>query len=275
MEKAPGAKVFDLFLFMGQSNMAGRGITSEKWPQKAPVPDTEAGAEFRAVSDPSRLYPVREPFGAQENRTPGINDGSMKTGSMVSAFVMEYAKETGVPVLGVSASKGGSSIAQWMPDAPDGFLPDALARLAACEAYCAAGGLTLRHRFVLWCQGETDGDHGTPDDKYAAQFRTLLDTLLAHGIEHLFMVHIGRCNIPGSEDRYDRLIALQDKIAADTPAVTMVSTCLAGMRSRGLMKDSFHYYQQAYNEAGEEAARNTAAYVMREMSKGADVERKC
>ena len=92
MEKAPGAKVFDLFLFMGQSNMAGRGITSEKWPQKAPVPDTEAGAEFRAVSDPSRLYPVREPFGAQENRTPGINDGSMKTGSMVSAFVMKMQK---------------------------------------------------------------------------------------------------------------------------------------------------------------------------------------
>lgn len=26
---------FDLIMFMGQSNMAGRGVVSEKWPQPA------------------------------------------------------------------------------------------------------------------------------------------------------------------------------------------------------------------------------------------------
>ena len=26
----------DLFLFMGQSNMAGRGIVNDTWPEKAP-----------------------------------------------------------------------------------------------------------------------------------------------------------------------------------------------------------------------------------------------
>lgn len=30
-------KEYDLFLFCGQSNMAGRGITSGQWPEKAPV----------------------------------------------------------------------------------------------------------------------------------------------------------------------------------------------------------------------------------------------
>lgn len=260
-KQACTAETFDLFLFMGQSNMAGRGITSERWPQEAPVPDREAGAEYRAVTDPAGLHPVREPFGVNENRTPGIHDGAMKTGSMVSAFVKEYYQETGVPVLGVSASKGGSSIAQWIPGAPEGYLADAMKRLAACEAYCKAHSLVIRHRFVLWCQGETDGDLGTEDDRYQEDFRKLLSALFAHGIERLFMVRIGKCNIPGAYDRYDRMIALQDKIASDTPGVAMVSTCLAGMRSRGLMKDSFHYYQQAYNEAGEEAARNAAKLV--------------
>lgn len=265
MSEAAGSSrrgaVYDLFLFMGQSNMAGRGITDSRWPEKAPAVPPEAGAEFRAVSDPTRLYPVCEPFGAAENRTPGINDGRMKTGSMVSAFVRAYYGITGVPVAAVSASKGGSSIAQWQPDAPEQYLPDAMRRFADCEAYFAAHGLTLRHRFVLWCQGETDGDLSTSEADYRARFDRLLDVLLSHGIERLFLVRIGHCNIPGAGKRYDYLIRLQDEIADKTPAVTMVSTCLAGMQARGLMKDEFHYFQKAYNEAGEEAGKNAGRYV--------------
>ena len=30
-------EIYDLILFAGQSNMAGRGIVTDKWPQKAPV----------------------------------------------------------------------------------------------------------------------------------------------------------------------------------------------------------------------------------------------
>ena len=48
-------KGYDLFLFAGQSNMAGRGITSERFPGKAPAVLKGAGVEFRAVSDPGRL----------------------------------------------------------------------------------------------------------------------------------------------------------------------------------------------------------------------------
>ena len=34
------------------------------------------------------------------------------------------------------------------------------------------------------------------------------------------------------------------------------------MKARGLMKDSFHYYQAGYNEVGKDAAINTAKYVL-------------
>ena len=43
-------KTVDLFLFMGQSNMAGRGIVSEKWAQPAPQIMEGAGYEYRAIS---------------------------------------------------------------------------------------------------------------------------------------------------------------------------------------------------------------------------------
>ena len=36
------------------------------------------------------------------------------------------------------------------------------------------------------------------------------------------------------------------------------------MKARGLMKDSFHYYQAGYNEVGKDAAQNTAKYVLTE-----------
>lgn len=62
------------FFLLGQSNMAGRGITCEKWPQPAPALLSGAGYEFRAVSDPDRLYPIQEPFGVGENRPDGIDD---------------------------------------------------------------------------------------------------------------------------------------------------------------------------------------------------------
>ena len=58
-------KRVDIIIFMGQSNIAGRGSTSEIWPETAPEVMEGAGWEFRAVTDPSKLYPIQEPFGIE------------------------------------------------------------------------------------------------------------------------------------------------------------------------------------------------------------------
>ncbi|MFK3936206.1 sialate O-acetylesterase [Alkalihalobacillus sp. NPDC078783] len=94
----------DLVLFMGQSNIAGRGVAED-----APRVAEGHGFEFRAITDPTRLYPVTEPFGVNENKDDGITEET-KTGSLVSAFINEYYSITKVPIVAVSASKGGSSI---------------------------------------------------------------------------------------------------------------------------------------------------------------------
>ena len=52
----------DVAIFMGQSNMAGRGEAID-----SVVAEQGHGYEFRAVADPSKLYDVVEPFGATEN----------------------------------------------------------------------------------------------------------------------------------------------------------------------------------------------------------------
>lgn len=256
-------KTADLFMFMGQSNMAGRGISTSEHPELPPTITDGAGFEFRAVSAPTRLYPMSEPFGKDENNPCGINDGQMKSGSMVTAFTNEYFCGNGkIPVVGVSASKGGSSLSQWQTDSTERYLPDSVERLKKAVGFLEKENYEIRHKYMLWCQGETDADIGTSENDFERMFSKLLDVMFDNGIEKCFMVRIGNCNIEGSFDRYKYIIRLQDKIAATDDRVVMVSHCLEKMRERGLMKDAFHYFQCAYNECGTEAGKNTAQFVM-------------
>lgn len=238
--------------------MAGRGITSPRWPQGAPALHPGAGLEYRAVSDPGHLHPLGEPFGAAENDPAGICEPGKKTGSLVTAFVNAYYGETGVPVIGVSASKGGSAQEQWQGD--HDLLTDALGRLDRARQYLAGQDLRVRHRYLLWCQGETDGDHGTSAPVYKEGFCRMLARFRAAGIEHCFLIAIGQYNGDKGFD-YGPIHAAQLELARDLPDVTLVSDGFWGMRDRGLMKDSFHYYQQAYNEVGTAAGKAAAAFV--------------
>lgn len=254
-------KTVDLFMFMGQSNMAGRGIVSNAWRESAPRIIEDAGYEFRAISDPTTIYDIKEPFGINENNEEGIDDGIKKTGSMVTAFINAYYKNTGVTVIGVSASKGGSTLAQWQPDSKEGYLKDSVERFKSAVSFLETNGFHIRHKFMLWCQGESDGDMHTSEKDFKSQFNTVLKTMMDAGIEKMFMVRIGNCNIPGSEDRYKDYIRYETEIAQENKNVVMVSCDLAGMKKRGLMKDDFHYYQAGYNECGTDAGVNAAYYV--------------
>ena len=248
----------DVFLFAGQSNMAGRGVSCERFPETAPAVLPGAGWEYRAVSAPGQLFPIAEPFGIHENNPDGIHE-NLKTGSMVSAFVNAYSAKTLIPVVGVSASKGGSVMAEWQPDTP--YLTDALNRLAATRNWLNHNKYRIRHTFVLWCQGESDGDAGTKKEAYLQGFDRMLGAMLLSGVERLFLVRIGHCNVEGSFFRYVPMMEWQEEIAQSNDRVTMVSRLFSTMRDRGLMKDAFHYYQAAYNEVGTEAGESAAVWV--------------
>ena len=254
----------DLFMFMGQSNMAGRGITSDIHPEPAPELLPGVGYEYRAVTAPDMLCELCEPFGCRENRSDGINDGDMKTGSMVTSFVNAYYGITEIPVVGVSASKGGSRIEQWQPGTP--FLNDAAKRFDMAVRYLENNDHVIRHKYMLWCQGESDGDVKTPREVYKKCFFNMLSVMTEHGIEKCFLIKTGESN--GGEDyTYHEIQAAQDEIAAESDAVVIVSERLAEMKGRGLMKDAFHYFQQAYNEVGHDAGINTARYIEAEKNK--------
>ncbi len=296
------ASAIDLILFAGQSNMAGRGDAAETAPCEAFM-----GREFRAVSDPAGLYPIREPFGIKENNRDGMDDGRKKTGGMVCAFVRKYYELTGHAVIAVSASKGGSSSARWVKT----YAADAAMRLRRARAYLEAERIKIAHTYVLWSQGETDGDKGLDARQYFESFLAIWSILREAGAEKCFLVQTGHFNyvkyprgakgIKGAEldRRYEVIRRTQERMCVDAregsgrrengefPAICgeegLFRTDLAGYVNAdtvtclpdvymvasfepylGMMKDLYHYRQQAYNEVGETAAGNMAAVILKD-----------
>lgn len=254
--KFPKNNIVDVIIFSGQSNMAGRGITNEEHTESYPtVPDGYA-YEFKAITDPTKLTPLAEPFGKNENKTGGINDGSLKTGGLVASFAIAYYKGNGnIPLVGISASKGDSGIDQWQPNASEGYLSDALQRLSDCISFLTAKGFVIRHKYLCWCQGEHD--YGLTST-YAEKWQTMYNAFANAGIEKCLFIRIGN---NANDDSYATMISTQTEMAKTNKDIVMVSTDFAGMKTRGMMKDQYHYYQDAYNECGKYAGVNSAIFA--------------
>lgn len=140
-------------------------------------------------------------------------------------------------------------------------MSDALERFKITESFCLSQDIKLHHKYVVWCQGESDGDAQTSSEEYKEKFQKLQGKLKEAGIEHIFLIAIGRYNGEKAID-YSLIHDTQLELAKENEMVTLVSDSFQHMKERGLMKDAFHYFQQAYNEVGTEAGAATGEYVM-------------
>ena len=244
-------KVVDLVMFMGQSNMAGRG----DYTQATTVP-TGHGYEFRAVSDPTKLYDIgSQAFGKDENN--GVINETSKTGSMVPALMNSYYNYTGVPIVGVSASMGGKDISFWATNGD--ALNETITRYNTTKTWLESNGYTIRHNYMVWCQGETDGRLATTIDTYKTKLKELFSEMQKQGIEKSMVIRIG--NNRDDATLYDNIIKAQTELCAENDDFVMITAELAGMAEDGLMKDTAHYKQEGYNIAGADAGKNMAYYV--------------
>lgn len=267
----PGGKSVILIAFMGQSNMAGRGLDPNTGTFSADAIDAIEGAgyEFKAITDPTKLYDLTKRFGREENKLDGIFDGDRenttilyKTGGCVPAFVNAFWERTKIPIVAVSASEGGTDISKWQKNASGGRYEDAVSRINACAAWLTANGYAILHKYIAWCQGETDGDIGTT----ATNYKTLLNAFFADmvtdcGIEKLLNIRIGQWN--GTPDgKYNTIINAQNDLCQNNDNFIMLTTVTATFKDRSMMKDTWHYTQAAYNMMGEFAGNNFAEFYI-------------
>lgn len=243
-----------LMMFMGQSNMAGRGTACQ-----APAVEPGAGYEFKAITRPDTLCPLAEPFGELEDNPSGVYEPGMKTGSMVSAFVSAFYGITHTPVVGVSCAKGGSCIREWMPGTP--YYRDAVERNRACRLWLRAHGVEIIKNTVVWCQGCTDGDLHTDPQQYRTDTETFLHTYMSGcGMDTCFLIQIG--NHRDDPALYVPIQQAQLELVQEDQDIVLVSQVLKTFAQKGLMKDEFHYLQAGYNLVGEDAGKHTAEYLM-------------
>src|SRR5574344_752211 len=135
----------DLVIFMGQSNMAGRGECAD-----ASVCFPGHGFEYKAVTAPDRLCPVAEPFGKDQD-TDAVNDFDntgkpRRKGDMVPALMESYYSACGVPIVGTACSRGGTSTVYWTSPA---VLSESVSRLQAAKDFLKKTGCTVRHIYMV------------------------------------------------------------------------------------------------------------------------------
>lgn len=248
----------DLVLFIGQSNMAGRGTSSQ-----ATAVQNGHAYEFRAISDPTRLYPLVEPFGVNENNADSGVSEDKKTGSLVSAFCESYYEITQIPIVAVSCSQGGTGINFWDTNRP--AYADACNRMNSAKQYLnSTDAFTLRNTFIVWLQGETDGDNGVVAERYTKTLAKIFDSFKKDvGVNHCFIIPIGSFNGQNENTKlsYDVIRQSQIDFCKTYSDATVISIQLYDMYLYGYMKDNFHYTQQGYEIVGKDAGTNMAEYV--------------
>ncbi|MBD5135653.1 MAG: sialate O-acetylesterase [Lachnospiraceae bacterium] len=248
-------KTVDLMIFMGQSNMAGRGDNLKL----APEIEKNTAYEFRAITNPDRLYTMKEPFGKNENLIGGINDVSrgdgIKSGGMVSMLCKTYFEETGVPVVGVSASIGGVRANLFSPGGE--LFNDAVNRLNKAKRYLNKNGYNIRHIYMVWCQGEADGSGNLSIDKYVNCVKEIIAKMrLLGGIEKCFVVQTGTYELRD----YSGVRAAQDKLCKNYKYARMATRAAVKLQEKGMM-NAQHYTQEGYNYVGYWAGMGISKYT--------------
>ena len=245
-------KDIDLIFFMGQSNMSGAGGDASA----APHVSEDAGMEFRAVSDPTKLYPITEPFGINENCPTGLHEyPGAKKGSLVSAFVNEYHRRTGRKVIAVSISMGATDMTTWKTQ---GVIDDVKNRFDTTVTWLGNNGYTIGHLYALWLHGESDAIEGTNPEVYRTALDDIMRPLFIGGLQKVFIIMPGRTI--DYKDIFLDIINMQKKICAESGYYAVATTILTRV-STEYMKDQYHYNQHVLNMVGIDAARAVAYYT--------------
>lgn len=130
---------FDLYVCIGQSNMAGRATLTPE------VMDTLQNVYL--LNDKGNFEPAVNPL----NRYSTVRkDLSMQRLGPAYGFAKEMARQTKRPVGLVVNARGGSSINSWLKGNKDGYYEEALSRVRIAMKQ---GGVL---KAILWHQGEAD-----------------------------------------------------------------------------------------------------------------------
>lgn len=153
---------FDVYLMIGQSNMAGRGYLNES----DTINNIDGVWILNVEGEPE---PARVPFNLYSTIR---KEAELQRMSPTYSFSQQMHAVTGRNILIVQNARGGSSIKSWQPegDGKNCYLDSAIVR---CQQALKYGQL----RGICWHQGETDIVGGTAGKSYVTRFKAMAKEL--------------------------------------------------------------------------------------------------
>ena len=250
-------KEADLILFMGQSNMSGAGGTAAEAPELI----KGAGYECRTITQPEELVALTEPFGEKEHKKDYLDDRGLidRGGSLVTAFVNAYYKETKERVVAVSASRGSAQISSFN----NYLVEDVIERLEQAKETMMENQVNIRHIYMVWFQGETDAYVETPKEQYIGGMQKLLNTLQPYGVEKCFVIQIGNVVMEGEKVDTSDMQGIQEALCETDENFVLISTLPKEISESPYMEDGIHFTQKGLNAIGEDAGKNMGSYIKR------------
>ncbi len=253
----------DLIVFAGQSNMCGSGGNASQ----APTPKYGTAYEFDITTKSRRTILMKEPFGEGTNRVNGLDSsyGNYSTnGTLVSAFAINYYKQTKTPVVGVSCAWGGSSTNTWLKR---GLVSITRKNLRLAKKQLKKNKVKVRHIYMVWYQGESDAAQGISESTYISRMKNIYKKMKKEGVEKIFMIRIGH-DLAAPNMNYT-IMKAQGTLCSQNKNFIMVSKKAAGYINSysSYYSDTIHLNQKALNAVGYEAGKKAGKYVKKQSKK--------
>lgn len=152
----PTIPKLDLFLFIGQSNMAGRGYITDNY--KGYIKNVYL------LTPTGGMEPARNPLNKYSTIRKRLD---LQGVGPAYSFAKAITEKTGHPLGLVVNARGGSSINSWMKGAKDNYYDEALTRIRQAMKY---GTL----KAIIWHQGESDSKN---PEAYMLKLQELITNL--------------------------------------------------------------------------------------------------
>lgn len=258
----------DILVFAGQSNMTGNGDA-----KGAPALLEGAGVAYNPVTNKKNFDPIKEPFGRGQDDS-FFQNYSYANGSMVTAFVNSYYQQTKTPVIAVSASCVGTGSVSWVESRYQGVIN----RTKAATKLAKSKGLTVRHVFLVWMQGENDAFARMPRDEHKRNIANMFSKIKSKTkMEYCFLLTIpsyyyGSIQYFPSKDlevdlgfdigyEYTKLQNAEIDLCNKNRYFYLVSTKASSLPASYLRRDGLHLTQEGLNLVGRDAGTNAGKIV--------------
>lgn len=221
---------FELYVLIGQSNMAGRGPLTDELKQ-------EGNDSVFVFNKQAQWIIARHPLHFDKPAIVGVGPGLM--------FGIEMAKATPGKRIGlIPCAVGGTPIEHWLPGAFDSATnthpwDDAAARITRAMQYGTIKG-------VIWHQGEANSNAAAAET-YAVQLAALI---------HRIRTLAGNPNLPFVAGELGPFLATSGNINAQLKKIPGLADHTAVAAAEGLTDkgDKLHFDARSANELGKRYA---------------------